>query len=129
MELVMVMVIMGLLMAIILPNFTGQQTEGKVAATRANLERLRTAVSLMYSRTLTYPPTGTQLANILISGPNPYIEEIPRDAFLDNDTIVTDTNTPCGGIGGWCYNFLTGDIHVNLPDDHFAYGRVTWSEF
>lgn len=56
-ELVMVMVIVGLLAAIIIPNFTGQKDQAAIATTKANLENLRTAIALYYAQEGTYPST------------------------------------------------------------------------
>ena len=57
-EMVMVLVIIGLLAAIIVPQFSAQMDDAKEAQTRANLDNLRSGIA-MYSKRFSgaYPTT------------------------------------------------------------------------
>lgn len=126
-ELVMVMVIIGLLAAIVVPNFSVQRTEAKVATTKANLESLRTATKLFHAKTGNWPLSSTQIGIDLTTGTDPYLNEIPADGFSDPpDNSFTDF--PCTTDGaGWCYDPPTGRIFADLPDGDPLYGNINWS--
>ena len=116
-ELVMVMVIIGLLAAIIIPKFTSQRDQAAIATTRANLENLRTAISLYYADEATYPDAGLTVANKgLLSSPKGkiYIRDIPKEAIKNLKTVKAGA---VDGLGGWTYDAATGDVHPNLTDD------------
>lgn len=124
-ELVMVMVIIGLLAAIIIPNFTGQREEAGVAATKANLESLRTAIALFYAQENTWPrATTAEFAEDLTGGPTSpnqvvYIREIPN--CMTYDPILPTPINPSNaisitltGTGGWYWDVTNHLLHPNL---------------
>lgn len=74
-EIVMVLVIIGLLAGIVVPQFTMQMTEGKITQTRANLENLRSAVAMYYKK---YHMNPTTLDGLRIGG---VIKQVPNDGW------------------------------------------------
>ena len=116
-ELVMVMVIIGLLAAIIAPKFTSQMEQAKAANTKANLDAIRKAVKLYYSRNGTL--INTTLQDMVAEG---YLSKVPVDGFLRRNTVLTGdfsvcTPAGCGmGMGGWCYDSYHQIVLPDLPD-------------
>lgn len=116
-ELVMVMVIIGLLAAIIAPKFTSQMEQAKAANTKANLDAIRKAVKLYYSRNGTL--INTTLQDMVAEG---YLSKVPVDGFLRRNTVLTgdfSVCTPAGfgmGMGGWCYDSYHQIVLPDLPD-------------
>ena len=75
MEMVMVLVVVGLLVSIVVPKFTAQLGHAKTAATRANLETLRSAIGIYAKDFGVNPPALTDLSTANI------IREVPNDAW------------------------------------------------
>jgi len=103
MEMVMVLVVVGLLVSIIVPKFTGQLGDAKAAATKANLESLRSAIGL-YAKYDGNPP-----ANLAALASDPVtpdgktiIRSVPTDAWnvpfiypdANGDVSCDMTNSP-----------------------------------
>jgi len=77
MEMVMVLVVVGLLVSIIVPKFNRQLDHAKEAATRANLESLRSAVGLYAKQVGVNPPGLSDLSDPTYS----IMRIIPSDAW------------------------------------------------
>ncbi|MBN1492857.1 MAG: type II secretion system protein [Candidatus Omnitrophica bacterium] len=117
-ELVMVIAIIGVLAAIIMPKFSSQKTKADDAATRANLENLRSALQMYMSDDANVLPiTGPTLETALLT----MMRSIP-DARVINATnpvsnaIVMGGAMPSGNNGGWWYYYVSPteyDIYVN----------------
>ena len=121
-ELVMVIVIIGLLAAIIVPKYTAQREQAGIAATKANLESLRTAVSMFYGQEGYWPSANlTELVSGSGSGTQ-YIRAIPQCTTYDpTGPVVVPNNIVTSGIvatnvGGWYWNYASQDyvLHPNL---------------
>jgi len=139
MELVMVIAIIGVLAAIIMPKFSSQRVKADDAATRANLESLRSALALYMSNTAVVAPLdGTSLETVLTTGADPILRAIP-DARIAGATNPVDNNfsmtPPTGNMGGWYYNRVSDtqvEIRVNStaptasPDDDPATTYFDW---
>ena len=129
-EIVMVLVISGFLIAIIAPKFLQQTTSAKVTKTKAGLEKLRAAIALYYAKEGRYP-AGGDLSQILA----PYIKEIPADGFTNKNTVTYSMGmSPCPlsqGYGGWCYlgDGYGGGISPNLPNNDTNYGYEDFSTY
>jgi len=119
-ELVMVIVIIGMLAAIVLPNFAGQREQASIATTKANLEALRTAIALYYANEGTYAdlevaPYLDPLWDGSASGGRTYIEEIPEETISATPTsIVVGV---LSGTGGWYWDTTGHYIHPNNPNN------------
>ena len=105
-ELVMVIVIIGVLSAIIVPNFVDYVGKSDASTTKANLQMLRSAIQAFRSDNAgTWP--AADLANIAPT----YLPEIPADGVLDANTVVNTYD----GLGGWHWNTGTNIVKPNLP--------------
>ena len=122
-ELVMVMVIIGLLAAIIIPNFTGQKDSASIAATKANLENIRTAVALYYAQEgewpsaslaeLWDPASPSPSGNIYMRAIPPCVAYDPSRTPVDPSNDVQD-GTAADEATGWYWD-TAGDhlVHPN----------------
>ena len=102
-EIILVIIIIGILAAIIVPKFAGQSDSAKIAATKANLGSLRSAVRLWQSDHDGKPPASLDL---LVPT---YIRAIPEESITPS-TAVNGTL----GAGGWIYDGADGDVGANL---------------
>ena len=146
-EILIVVVILGILAAIVIPQFTDASTEAKEARLVSDLQSMRSQIELYkIQHNDNMPGVGTGAASFLIAmtgytlvdgsedpnkapGPNvygPYIQKIPTNPFNDDDT-VTEDGTLGDNSGGWEFNTTTGAFHadddLSTPDgvtDHSA---------
>ncbi len=112
-ELVMVIVIIGVLSAIIVPNFVDYVGRSQAASTKANLQLLNTAVQTYRSDN-----SGGWPANNLSNVVPTYLPSVPADGVLDSSTVVNALD----GLGGWYWNTTTHVLKPNLNGAD-AYGK------
>lgn len=104
-ELVMVIVIIGVLSAIIVPNFIDYVGRSEAATTRANLAVLRSAIQNYRSDN-----SGSWPANDLSSLVPTYLTALPSDGVEESNTVVNTLD----GNGGWFYDTTTHIVKPNL---------------
>jgi len=109
-ELLIVISIIAILAATIIPNFIGFDAEARLAATKTNLNTLRTRVSLFRTKEGRYPK---ELDELLETNYNdmgverPYLDIFPpefissKDGNSDIENLVSDDYLT--GDGGWAY--------------------------
>jgi prepilin-type N-terminal cleavage/methylation domain-containing protein len=107
-EIILVIIIIGILAAIIVPKFAGQSDNAKIAASKANLNSLRSAVRLWQSDHEGTPPTA--LSDLVPD----YIRAIPEEPITPSAVVSAGVD----GSGGWAYDNTGGDVSINLigPD-------------
>ena len=104
-ELVMVIVIIGVLSAIIVPNFVDYVGKSAASTTKANLQILRTAVQTYKAdNNNAFPAT---LATLVPT----YLPSLPKDGKLG---VAAEQAPPADDGGGWTYVVATGVIKPNL---------------
>ncbi len=113
-ELVMVIVIIGMLASIIVPRFTTQRDKAAISTTKANLESLRTGISLFYANEAVWPED--TLAN-LSSAPSgeKYMRKIPEEVITPEGSR-TVVNTYDGN-GGWFWDPVAHEILPNFSGE------------
>ena len=104
-ELVMVIVIIGVLSAIIVPNFIDYVGRSEAATTKANLAVLRSAVQNFRSDNSGAWPAA-DLSNLV----GTYLQALPVDGSLEERTVVNLQD----GLGGWHWNTTTHVLKPNL---------------
>jgi len=104
-EIILVIIIIGILAAIIVPKFAGQNDKAKIATTKANLQSLRSAVRLFQSDN-----DGTAPSALSDLVPD-YIRAIPEEAVTPSTAVAGAVD----GGGGWVY--ASGEVSVNLAGD------------
>jgi general secretion pathway protein G len=135
-EVLIVVVIMAILAATIIPQFTDSTSDAKASTTKFNLHTLRSQIELYKTQHNGVVPSGTLVeltVNTDIDGNQgtgasypygPYIRQIPDNPFSNSSTITVITNDPAvaadvTGTGGWLYNATTGGIWIDHAD-HFG---------
>ena len=126
-EVLIVVVIMAILAATIIPQFTDSTKDAKASTAVFNLHTLRSQIELYRAQHAGLAP-GAALAELLTTtneagtGPGPfgpYIREIPANPFTNSKVIKTINTTPAAagdvtsGGGGWIYNVTTGGIWID----------------
>ena len=143
-EILIVVVILGILAAIVIPQFTEASTEAREASLVSDLQTMRSQIELykiQHKDDLPGQGTGgatfvecmtkyTYVAGGLAvpqePGNNvygPYLQKIPTNPFNDEDSITeaaTDTSPVVAGDAGWFFNTTTGawraDDTLSSPD-------------
>jgi len=129
-EVLIVVVIMAILTATIIPQFTDSTKDAKSSTVQFNLHTLRSQIQLYRTQHNGTAPSGT-LAELLAStdasgatgtGANypygPYLRQIPTNPYSNSASIKVITNDPAQagdvtGTGGWLYNTTSGSIFID----------------
>lgn len=138
-EILIVVVILGILAAIVIPQFTQASTEAKVSSSLSTLQSLRSQVELYKIQhndrcptLLLFPNAMTQCSDsdALVAADyvartadntdtepyGPYMQAIPLNPWNNSRTLAA-----ADGDGvGWVYDEVTGDIFIavsNVTDD------------
>src|SRR5688572_15939602 len=129
-EVLIVVVIMAILAATIIPQFTDSTQDAKSSTVKFNLHTLRSQIELYKAQHNGITPGGTLVeltVNTDIDGAQgtganfpygPYIREIPDNPFTNQSTVTVITNAPAAagdvtGSGGWLYNTTTGGVWID----------------
>jgi general secretion pathway protein G len=129
-EILIVVIILGILAAIVIPQFSSATTSSKISGVQTTAQTLRGAVQLYYYQhndrlpdpgsalgfwgqmTLQTDANGAAYTTAATSGPfGPYMQSIPLNA-LNNGSTVIDANVAPGGstttVCGWEYDYNSG---------------------
>ena len=134
-EILIVVVILGILAAIVIPQFTDASTEARVSSLMSDLQTMRSQIELykiQHSDVLPGAGTASLVASLTgqtdIYGATgtdygPYLQKIPTNPFNTKDGIEEGTSTPSGSTtNGWYFNTNTGAFNANDNDaNHRAY--------
>lgn len=133
-EILVVVVILGILAAIVIPQFKPAATEAKTSRLCSDLQVMRVMIGLykIYHNDelpgaaagVSFLEAMTQRTNadgtLNAAGPyGPYIPQIPGNPFNDLDTIEVD-GALGGGSHGWHFNSTTGNFNADT-DDHTSF--------
>ena len=130
-EILIVVVILGILAAIVIPQFTDASTEAKTSSLCSDLQTVRSQIELykiQHNDALPLPETGTanwtQMTMYTdISGGTsatkdathiygPYLQKVPTNQFV-NTAIITVGAAPAVTAGsGWYFNSTTGTFNA-----------------
>jgi prepilin-type N-terminal cleavage/methylation domain-containing protein len=136
-ELLIVVVIMAVLAATVIPEFSSSTDDAKTNTSMFNLHTIRAqlqtykaqhggnAPALLLKLTKVTDSAGLEAgepgAGDLIYGP--YLSAIPEDVVNSSTDVATSSDDPISvtsTTGGWIYNSTTGEIRVNHTSyDHF----------
>ena len=133
-EVLIVVVIMAVLAATIIPQFSDSSKDAKISSVKFNLHTLRSQIQLYKSQHDGLVP-GDDLAELLLTtnasgttdssdGPlvyGPYIQKIPNNPFTTSNAVVEITSSPAASSDvtssdGWLYNKSEGKVWVNHAD-------------
>lgn len=87
-ELLLVLVILGTLAALVVPNLVGQGKEAKITATKSSMRTVEQALERYEMHCSAFPTTDDGLAGLMIapadkesSWKGPYLKKVPKDAW------------------------------------------------
>ncbi|MBA2114382.1 type II secretion system protein [Bremerella alba] len=127
-EVLIVVVILAVLAATVIPQFTDSTTDAKKSSVLFNLHTLRSQIQLYRAHHEGAVP-GSALNELTIStkadgtadGPfGPYLSKLPVNNFTNSNTVKVVTDDPVTAdftdTHGWLYNATTGEIWVNYEE-------------
>ena len=129
-EILIVVVILGILAAIVIPQFSDASTQSKLSSCQTTLQSLRSQIELYKIQHNDTPPalatfedemtlysdsSGTtaaakDAASGIIYGP--YVQMVPVNPWNDSATLA---DADAAGVG-WVYDATTGDIYCGISD-------------
>jgi general secretion pathway protein G len=130
-EVLIVVVIMAILAATIIPQFTDSTKDAKESTVKFNLHTLRSQIQLYRTQhNGLAPATVATLAELMAqtdaSGNTgttaafpygPYLREVPTNPYTNSKVVTEVTTDPPAsapaGTGGWLYNKTTGGIWID----------------
>ncbi len=128
-EILIVVVILGILAAIVIPQFTDASTEAKTSSLCADIQTMRSQIELYkIQHTDSLPPTDT-FANFEAAmttkgadGRGPYMQKIPTNPFNNLNTIRFEIGVGTAGAGthGWVLNTDSGAFQADDSAEHAA---------
>ena len=124
-EILIVVVILGILAAIVIPQFTEASTEAKLSSLCTDLQTMRSQIELYKIQHNDVPPTfaaftaqmtgQTDITGAVGTDYGPYIQKVPTNQF-NNLATLDNTGTVGDNVGGWEYDQATGAINA---DDNY----------
>lgn len=131
-EILIVVMILGILAAIVVPQFTEASDDARLSALTTDLSTVRSQLQMYrVHHNGKFPTNITQqltnrtnaLGQVMPAGANkalypygPYLVEFPSNPYVLGDASNTvDTTAAGGGNAGWYYNSTTG--HFSPDDD------------
>jgi prepilin-type N-terminal cleavage/methylation domain-containing protein len=133
-EVLIVVVIMAILAATIIPQFTDSTNDAKASTSKFNLHTMRSQIELykahhngaLPSATLVELTKSTDADGTQGTGTafpfGPYMREIPANPFTNSNAVKAVTSDPAvvgevtSGGGGWLFNATTGGIWIDHED-------------
>ena len=126
-EILIVVVILGILAAIVIPQFTEASTEAKFSSLCTDLQTLRSQIELYKVQHNDVPPTfanftaqmtgQTDITGAVGTDYGPYMQKIATNQFNNLATISNDGNIG-NDSGGWEYDETTGQINADDSYDN-----------
>ncbi|MDD4889848.1 MAG: prepilin-type N-terminal cleavage/methylation domain-containing protein [Phycisphaerae bacterium] len=126
-EILIVVIILGILAAIVIPQFTDASTNARTNSMTSSLQTVRSQLELYkVQHNDTYPTldafsaqmTGkTDQAGVAGGTLGPYLHDVPPNPFVNATTVGTGDY----GSSAWYYNATTGEFRANDTEAHGAY--------
>ena len=137
-EILIVVIILGILAAIVIPQFTEASNDARESALASDLQTLRSQIELYKVQHLeALPGDGTASFLLALTGRTdvdgavdaagvygPYLQKFPTNPFTNTDTVEIEAGS--AGVGGsvsggtgWHFDTTTGQIHAD-DDAHMA---------
>ncbi len=126
-EILIVVIILGILAAIVVPQFTEASSDAKLSALMTDLQAVRNQISLykaqhgfaLPSKDIVDELTNRTDADGTVNNSNgsygPYLNKFPTNPFAGNNDVNVD-GTKGSGTAGWYYNTTTGEFSPNTSD-------------
>jgi len=137
-EILIVVLILGILAAIVLPQYHDVTTQAQRANLRENLSKIRVHIQVYRNQHAGYPD-GSKLGDQMTRSTDfrgdvsavrdathfygPYLEQMPTNPVTNSAAVRVATgaaerfSAPAAD-GGWWYNQVTGEFYADLRDSH-----------
>lgn len=133
-EILIVVVILGILAAIVIPQFTGASTEAKLSSLVSDLQTIRSQIELYkLQHNEQLPGAGGATFEEALTGETevdgdvwaagtsygPYLQKLPTNQFVMLSTVGLSANAAAatgGGDNGWEFDTVTGEIYPDYVD-------------
>ena len=118
-ELLIVVIILGILAAVVIPQFSDASEDACLSSLTTNLQTMRGQIELYKIQQGAYPPAASfaTLMTTSAGGFGPYLQAIPNNPYTSTST----TGTGAVGSSAWYYNDGTGVFKANDTAGHAAY--------
>lgn len=132
-ELLIVVIILGILAAVVIPQFSDASTDARVSSLVTNLATIRGQLEFYKMQHNGNYPTddktfpaqmtaGTTIGGAAGTDFGPYLQRVPNNPFTNTNTL---SNTAGSG-AAWYYNGVTGEF---LADDGGSEGGTAHNTF
>jgi general secretion pathway protein G len=124
-ELLIVVIILGILAAVVIPQFSDASTDARLSSLMTNLQTIRGQIDLYRLQHNGAYPGQTTFADQMTKKTDvdgavnangkygPYLQRIPNNPFTVGGTGNDVTNTPAAANKAWYYNATTGEFKAN----------------
>ena len=112
-ELLIVIVIIGILAVLIIPNLASGPQRARDAQRKSDLRNIKTALETYYNDTNSYPGGGSWKTD-LTGGATPYMKTVPQDPKSKSD--YTYATTPVACTTGSCTSYTLTATLENQKD-------------
>ncbi len=122
-ELLIVVIILGILAAIVVPQFTDAATDARLSSLTTNLATIRGQLELYKLQHSGNYPTeatftaqmtaGTDAAGAAGTDFGPYLQRVPNNPFTVGGTGNDVTSTAADAAKAWYYDDTTGEFKAN----------------
>jgi general secretion pathway protein G len=144
-EILIVVIILGILAAIVIPQFTEASGQARISSLMTNLQTIRsqlllyktqhsdvypgsTADATVFGKQLT---TYSNMGGTTVATPDtahtfgPYLQTVPANPVSNINTVTVVNNAGTAfaaptADSGWWFNMATGEFRANLMDTHTA---------
>jgi len=115
-EILIVVIILGILAAIVIPQFTEASDDARTSALASDLQTIRAQLELYKMQHAGAYPANLVTALTTSDGTyGPYLTKFPSNPFVQGTIAAeVDTTTLGGSTKGWWYDSTTGSVK---PDD------------
>lgn len=120
-EIFIVITIIGILAMIFIPNFAGFDRGARVAATQANLNTVRTAITVFRSKEGSYPVSLNDLTTktyLDVGISKAYLKKMPAELISnakgENNSSDQVSSELLSNTGGWAYLTDKAEVVVNI---------------
>jgi general secretion pathway protein G len=113
-EILIVVVILGILAAIVIPQFTNASEEAAESSVKSQLQTVRSQIELYRVKNLGALPVTNNLLDwaLLVDADPPYLQSEPGNPLRGGATIVIASSGTPGATDGWGWNNDTGRLYA-----------------
>jgi len=122
-EILIVVVILGILAAIVIPQFTNASQEAKLSALKSNLQTVRAQIQLFKIQHDDQSPTVADFVTQMTGGPDangigPYLERVPKNPFTNDNAVGAYDSGSSWELEEATGRFRAGDDGTTLEQVH-----------